>query len=108
MNGPLPVGEIAPFDGAPGVWLRCALHTHTTNSDGWLPPAMLRRYHGTAGYDVLAITDHDQFTKPPEGQDDMLLIGGAELSLRAPASRGPLHVLAIGVTEMPESSRGMS
>lgn len=104
----LPSGQVAPFDGAPGVWLRCALHTHTTNSDGWLSPAMLRRYHATAGYDVLAITDHDQFTAPPDGHDEMLLIGGAELSLRAPASGGPLHVLAIGVTAMPAATREMS
>lgn len=104
----LPDGPIAPFDGAPGVWLRCALHAHTTNSDGWLPPAMLRRYHATAGYDVLAITDHDQFTTPPDGRDEMLLIGGAELSLRAPASGGPLHVLAVGVTGMPEAHKAMS
>lgn len=100
-RNPLPVGSIAPFDDAPGVWLRCALHTHTTNSDGWLPPAMLRRYHATAGYDVLAITDHDQFTPPPTGRDDLLLLGGAELSLVAPASGGPLHVLALGITDMP-------
>ncbi len=108
QHHPLPVRSIAPFDDAPGVWLRCALHTHTTNSDGWLPPAMLRRYHAVAGYDVLAITDHDQFTAPPDGPDDLLLIGGAELSLRAPASCGPLHVLAIGVTGMPEATREMS
>lgn len=101
-------GPIAPFDGAPGVWLRCALHAHTTNSDGWLAPAVLRRYHAVAGYDVLAVTDHDQFTPPPEGRDDMLLLGASELSLRAPASGGPLHVLAIGVTQMPAVTRGMS
>jgi hypothetical protein len=62
---PLPVGAVAPFDGQPGVWLRCALHAHTTGSDGWLTPTMLRRYHAIAGFDVLAITDHDHFTPAP-------------------------------------------
>src|SRR5918992_1129942 len=72
-------GAIVPFDGAAGIWLRCALHTHTTESDGWLSPAMLRRYHAIGGYDVLAITDHDRYTPAPESDDDLLLLGGVEL-----------------------------
>lgn len=94
-------GAVAPFDGAPGVWLRCAFHTHTTESDGWLSPVMLRRYHALAGYDVLAITDHDRFTAEPEGDDDLIVIGGTEISLIAPKSRGPLHLLGLGITGMP-------
>jgi hypothetical protein len=77
------------------------LHAHTTESDGWLTPTMLRRYHAIAGFDVLAITDHDRFTPAPEGDDDLLLLGGVELSLKAPASGGPLHVLGLGVTDLP-------
>ena len=53
---------IAPFDDRPGHWLRCALHVHTTASDGWLAPHIQRRYHRWGGYDVLAITDHDMHT----------------------------------------------
>src|SRR4051812_39240186 len=41
-----------------GTWLRCQLHTHTTNSDGELSPDLLVRHFDWAGYDVLAITDH--------------------------------------------------
>lgn len=106
-----PVGAIAPWDGVEGVWLRCQLHAHTTESDGWLSPPMLRRYHALAGYDVLAITDHDRLTEipPPHrgfGDDDNLLVlGGTELSLTAPRSGGPLHVLGIGVTALPEVAR---
>ncbi len=48
---------MSPFD-APGLWLRCALHAHTTNSDGELAPDLLVRHYEWAGYDVLAITDH--------------------------------------------------
>ena len=40
------------------MWLRCALHAHTTNSDGELAPELLVRHYEWAGYDVLAITDH--------------------------------------------------
>ena len=92
----LTIGGIGPWDGAPGVWLRCQLHAHTTESDGWLSPAMLRRYHATAGYDVLAITDHDGLTEipPPHasfgGDDGLLVLPGTELSLKAPRSGGPL------------------
>lgn len=89
---------IAPFDNQPGAWLRCAFHVHTTNSDGWLQPHKQRDYHVWGGYDVLVITDHDSFTAEPDGIDDLLVIGGTELSLTAPKSGGPLHVLGIGVT----------
>jgi hypothetical protein len=107
----LPIGGIAPWDGADGVWLRCQLHAHTTESDGWLTPAMLRRYHAAAGYDVLTITDHDRLTEIPPAHggaladDGLLVLGGTELSLTAPASGGPLHLLGIGVREMPEVGR---
>lgn len=89
---------IAPFDGAPGEWLRCAFHVHTTKSDGWLQPHIQRQYHAWGGYDVLVITDHDSFTPEPDGDDGLLVIGGTELSLTAPKSGGPLHLLGIGVT----------
>ncbi len=89
---------IAPFDGQPGEWLRCAFHVHTNQSDGWLAPHIQRQYHVWGGYDVLAITDHDGFTHEPDGADDLLMIGGTELSLTAPKSGGPLHLLGIGVT----------
>ena len=43
---------------AKGPWLRCALHAHTTNSDGEASPAALAAHYERAGYDVLCITDH--------------------------------------------------
>lgn len=98
---PLAEGPIAPFDDAAGVWLRCAFHVHTTESDGWLTPEIQRRYHAWAGYDLLAITDHDRHTPEPGGNDDLLIIGGTELSLTAPKSGGPLHLLGIGITSQP-------
>jgi hypothetical protein len=94
-------GSVGPFDGAAGVWLRCALHVHTTESDGWLQPEVQRRFHAWAGYDVLAITDHDRLTVEPAGTDDLVIIGGTELSLTAPKSGGPLHLLGIGITSQP-------
>jgi hypothetical protein len=94
---------LAPF-GSDGVWLRCALHNHTTESDGMLNPFMLRRYYTLGGFDVLAITDHDRLTSPPDTPDrgpTAMVLTGTEISLRAPVSGGPLHLLALGVSEMP-------
>jgi hypothetical protein len=100
MNEP-----IGPFNNQPGVWLRSAFHVHTTESDGWLTPLIQRRYHAMAEYDVLAITDHDKLTPIPDNDDTLLVIGGTELSLTAPKSGGPLHVLGIGITAQPAVGR---
>ena len=42
---------MSPFE-AEGAWLRCALHAHTTNSDGELSPDMLVRHYEWAGYEA--------------------------------------------------------
>jgi hypothetical protein len=105
---PLSPGPVQPFDSEPGEWLRCAFHVHTTQSDGWLTPVTQRRHHVMGGFDVLAITDHDRFTEEPAGDDDLVIIGGTELSLTAPKSCGPLHVLGIGVTSQPAVDRDAS
>ena len=62
-----------------GSWLRCALHAHTTNSDGELGPDMLVRHYEWAGYDVLAITDHWVRTAEPSTRK-LLVIPSAELN----------------------------
>ncbi|MFW5838781.1 MAG: PHP domain-containing protein [Bacillota bacterium] len=38
------------------------LHTHTTNSDGASMPHEVVEYYRALGYDILALTDHDQYT----------------------------------------------
>lgn len=103
-------GSIAPFAAAgEGEWLRCALHNHTTASDGMLDAFMLRRYYTLGGFDVLAITDHDMLTPAPDREDrgpTALVLPGTEISLRAPVSGGPLHLLALGIRAMPRVERG--
>jgi len=89
---------VTPFEGE-GVWLRCALHAHTTNSDGELPPDMLVRHYEWAGYDVLAITDHWVRTVEPSTRK-LLVIPSTELN--AVAARHDAHVLALGVEADPE------
>lgn len=46
-----------PFD-QPGSFFRGNIHSHSTNSDGALPPGELIARYRAAGYDFLAVTDH--------------------------------------------------
>ncbi|NUR77414.1 MAG: CehA/McbA family metallohydrolase [Thermoleophilia bacterium] len=90
---------MSPFDGD-GVWLRCALHAHTTNSDGDLPPRHLVRHYESAGYDVLAITDHWVRTAEPSTKR-ILVIPSAELNAIAPTREHDAHVVALGLAVDP-------
>jgi predicted metal-dependent phosphoesterase TrpH len=91
---------MTPFEGdAP--WLRCALHAHTTNSDGELAPDLLVRHYERAGYDVLAITDHWVRTSEPSTRR-LLVIPSIELNAQAPGPDDDAHVLALGVEADPE------
>jgi hypothetical protein len=90
---------VTPFD-AEGEWLRCALHTHTTNSDGELAPDKLVRHYEWAGYDVLAISDHWARTDVPSSKK-VLVIPSAELNALAPTRADDAHVLALGVDADP-------
>ncbi len=90
---------MAPFD-APGEWLRCALHAHTTNSDGDLAPKLLVQHYDWAGYDVLAISDHWVRTDEPS-TPGLLVIPSAELNAIAPTRADDAHVLALGLETEP-------
>jgi hypothetical protein len=88
-----------PFS-APGEWLRCALHAHTTNSDGELPPDKLVRHYDWAGFDVLAITDHWVRTEA-DGTERLLVVPSTELDAVAGEEGANAHVLALGVEADP-------
>ncbi len=84
----------------PGDWLRCALHAHTTNSDGELAPRGLVEHYARAGYDVLAITDHWARTDA-EPVGDLLVIPSVELNCILPDPIGGArdgHVLGFGIS----------
>lgn len=75
-------------------WLRANLHTHTTNSDGDSPPEDVVAWYRDAGYDVLALTDHDVLTASADLDTvagPMLLVHGEELT------SGDVHVNGLGV-----------
>ena len=62
-------------------WIRCEFHCHTTNSDGKLSPREVLKLYKKNGYDVVAITDHDIFTKPDYIPEDLLWIPGEEFTM---------------------------
>jgi hypothetical protein len=95
---------VTPFEGD-GVWLRCALHTHTTNSDGELSPDLLVRHYDWAGYDVLAITDHWVRTAE-RSTNGLLVIPSTELNAQAGGPEHDAHVLALGVEADPVIPEG--
>ena len=84
---------MSPFD-ADGTWLRCALHAHSTNSDGELGPDLLVRHYEWAGFDVLATTDHWVRTDEPSTKR-LLVIPSTELNAVV-GERDDAHVLALG------------
>src|SRR4051794_6081376 len=89
---------MSPFE-APGIWLRCALHAHTTNSDGELGPDMLVRHYDWGGYDVLCITDHWVRTEEAS-TPGLLVIPSTELNAVA-GEEDDVHVLALGLDAEP-------
>jgi hypothetical protein len=94
---------MSPFD-AEGTWLRCALHAHSTNSDGELAPDLLVRHYEWAAYDVLATTDHWVRTDEPSTKR-LLVIPSTELN--AVVGDGEdAHVLALGVEADPVAPTG--
>jgi len=89
-----------------GMWLRCALHAHTTRSDGELAPRTLARHYERAGYDVLAITDHWKIVSA-SSTDRLLVIPGVELNCILPGARDG-HVLGYGVSASEQELRDLA
>ncbi|HEU5363853.1 MAG TPA: CehA/McbA family metallohydrolase [Gaiellaceae bacterium] len=94
---------MSPFDSA-GPWLRCALHAHSTNSDGELAPDLLVRHYEWAGFDVLATTDH--WVRTDEASTKRLLVIPST-ELNAVVGDGEdAHVLALGLETDPVAPTG--
>jgi hypothetical protein len=91
----------AVLNSGDGVWLRCQLHAHTTNSDGAASPAELCEHYLALGFDVLAITDHWHVTD--HQLDGLVVIPSSELTARAGTPSGEAEALALGVHELPEA-----
>jgi hypothetical protein len=89
---------------APGRFWRGNLHTHSTRSDGVLPPEDVCRRYRDEGYDFMALTDHfiGTYGYPivdtvPMRTNGFTTILGAELH-SGPMANGELwHILAVGL-----------
>lgn len=79
------------------------LHTHTTASDGILPPEQVVEAAAAAGLKAIAITDHDTIGGVAEAQAagkrlGVRIVPGVELS--ATVADHEAHILAINVTRL--------
>ena len=88
----------------PGKFFRGNLHTHSTNSDGALPPAEVCRRYAAEGYDFIALTDHfvGRYNYPisdtvAHRTNSFTTILGAELHSGAMDNGALWHILAVGL-----------
>jgi hypothetical protein len=89
---------------APGRFWRGNQHTHSTRSDGVLPPEEVCRRYRAEGYDFMALTDHfvGAYGYPvvdtaPFRAEGFTTILGAELHSGAMANGELWHILAVGL-----------
>ena len=74
-------------------FLKCNFHCHTTCSDGRLSPKDVMAAYRALDYDVLAITDHREVTRPTADEipAGLTLIPGTELDFLLPTQA--VHLL---------------
>lgn len=57
-----------------GSFLKGALHTHTTRSDGWADPAVVLTQYESLGYHFVALTDHNIYNYTNFAKDSKLIL----------------------------------
>ena len=75
-------------------WYKGNLHTHTNISDGLLSPEATIDLYQKAGYDFIAITDHNIFYEGSE-QDNFTILSGTELHINDYDTRKAFHIVGI-------------
>lgn len=93
-----------PFD-QPGRFWRGNLHTHSTHSDGGLPPEQISRIYQQAGYDFVVVTDHfrAEYGYPLTDTRNLrtstfTTLLGAELHAPRTEFSSEWHILAVGLS----------
>ena len=102
-----PAAETSPDRVIPPAPSSIDLHTHTTRSDGLVPPVDLVRAAFDAGVRLLALTDHDNLAGYREVvaaaaiPDGLTLLPGVEINAIVPRDlglwEGELHILGFGM-----------
>jgi len=100
-----------PFK-ASGRWYKGNLHTHTTDSDGALPPEAMAEQYMMKGYDFVCITDHGRVGDHKNlSASDFLVIDGEEIGVGRSSLGEPYHLVAVdlkrSVPEGGEDAQGM-
>ncbi|MDD4081224.1 MAG: hypothetical protein PHP02_07405 [Eubacteriales bacterium] len=86
--------------------LKINLHTHTSQSDGKLPPAEALKVYEEAGYDAVCLTDHRMVTEAASYKGGMLILPGVEWDAQLDRGGETIHLLGIGVKEeLPKTRR---
>ncbi|MGH9660005.1 MAG: PHP domain-containing protein, partial [Bryobacteraceae bacterium] len=97
---------------APLKWYKGNLHTHTTNSDGDSPPAVVANWYKGHDYQFLVLSDHNVLTEVETlnaglaAPEKFLLIPGEEVSSRY--EKAPVHVNGFGLDRVVKPAMGAS
>ncbi len=109
-------GKRIPFDTTDEVfhmneqtWYRGNIHTHTTESDGDAEPEKVAAWYREHGYDFLVLSDHNHLTlldygNGRDGSPGPLMIPGEEVTVRMNEGNIPVHLNAIGISRVIEST----
>ena len=93
-NGPLSEVKTIQVIFKPEGWYKGQLHCHTTNSDGVLPVSQVIQMYREAGYDFVAVSDHNKVTPTEQYSDtDFVTIPNDEFTY------GAKHVNAINAVK---------
>ncbi|MEX2607518.1 MAG: hypothetical protein WD708_09245 [Kiritimatiellia bacterium] len=84
----------------PGQWFKGAVHFHTTNSDGKLPPDRAVACLKDKGYDFACFGDHWVVTEPGDPEGKLLIIPGCEIDTWSDDTPGNTHIMCVGVDGM--------
>ncbi|HUT34026.1 MAG TPA: CehA/McbA family metallohydrolase [Planctomycetota bacterium] len=83
-----------------GQWLKGNLHTHTTVSDGDRSPQERVADYEAAGYDFLALTDHDRLADlAPLSAARLVVLRGIELVCANPTGGPGYHLVGLDLPE---------
>lgn len=91
-------------------WYKGNLHTHTTMSDGDMPPEFVAKWYKDNGYNFLVISDHNVLTPVAALNETLaepekyLLIPGEEVTTSL--DKRPVHINAYGVDDVIKPFQG--
>jgi predicted metal-dependent phosphoesterase TrpH len=93
-----PGGNPWALDDRTTRWFRGNVHCHTTASDGRLSPQEAARWFAGAGYDFLAITDHNLITDPRTVDvPGLCLLPATELTAAGGELGASFHLIGLGL-----------